>query len=190
MLATESVGHADRAADQQPLDDQQPLGEIIAESASFFFFGLLTVVASLAICLTKDIVRMAVWLFVALGAVAVIYFLLAAPFVAVIQLIVYAGGTLLLLVFGVMLTSKSPWASFKTNRSDLVAGGFISVVLAITLVSLMLCTQWPVPQAGDQVTVASLGQELLTTYLVPFEAVSVLLLVVMIAAAYLAKQEK
>ena len=155
------------------------------ETILFCAVAGLTVVCALGVCVSKNIVRMAVWLFGALGSVAILYFMLAANFIAAIQLIVYVGGTLILLVFGVMLTSKLPWARFETRRSELVAAAIVCVVLAVALIGTLLGTQWPQAQPADPQPVAVLGTELLTTYLVPFEVASVLLLVVMIGAAYL-----
>ncbi|MCH7813274.1 MAG: NADH-quinone oxidoreductase subunit J [Planctomycetes bacterium] len=157
---------------------------------TFYIFAGLTVVSALGICLSRNVVRMAIGLFATLGSIAMLYFLLAAPFLAVIQLIVYVGGTLVLLIFGVMLTAKSPWASFDVKRSELVLAGLVCVVLAAALIGIVLQTAWPTSGPTDAIPVAVIGQELLTTYLVPFEAVSVLLLVVMIGAAYLVRQEK
>jgi len=156
----------------------------------FYLVAGVTLGSGVAICVSSNIVRMAVYLFGTLGSVAVLYFLLLANFVGAIQLIVYAGGTLVLLIFGVMLTSKSPWARFDVKKIELGLAGLVSVVLAGVLIWAISGAAWPVTQ--DAVTGASVetfGQSLLTTYLVPFEVVSVLLLVVMIGAAYMARQE-
>ncbi|MHC4091446.1 MAG: NADH-quinone oxidoreductase subunit J family protein [Planctomycetota bacterium] len=156
----------------------------------FYLFAGMTVVSAAGICLSRNIVRMAVWLFAALGSVAMLYFLLAAPFLGAIQLIVYVGGTLVLLIFGVMLTSNSPWARFETRRSELLIAAAVCAVLAVAMIGLLFGTDWPVAGQTEASSVAVLGKELLTTYLVPFEAASVLLLVVMVGAAYLARPEK
>lgn len=147
--------------------------------------------SALGVCVSKNIVRMAVWLFFALFAVAILYLLLGAFFLGAIQVIVYAGGTLILLVFGVMLTSKSPWVRFESSKSELLTAFVVSGVLFVALVAVLAGANWP-PEAvnGHQATVAEIGKELLTTFLVPFEVASVVLLVVMIGAAYLARQEK
>lgn len=160
------------------------------EAAAFYMFGGLAVVSALGICVSRDIVRMAVWLFATLSSVAVLYFLLAAYFVGAVQLIVYAGGTLVLLIFGVMLTNKSPWVRWDVKRSDLVVGVVVAGLMGLALLGVVFETQWLTAEPTAPVAVATLGQELLTTYLVPFEAASVLLLVVMIGAAYLARQEQ
>jgi NADH-quinone oxidoreductase subunit J len=149
------------------------------------------VLSALGVCIAKNIVRMAVWLFVGLGSVAMLYFLLAANFLGAIQLIVYAGGTLVLLVFGVMLTSKSPWVRFDPPKIEMALAAIVCTVLAVTLCTVLAKTAWSnVERIVPGATVASLGQRLLTTYLVPFEVAGVLLMIVMVGAAYLARQEE
>ncbi|MCP4245839.1 MAG: hypothetical protein GY778_02215 [bacterium] len=177
---------AEGQADPVSMTTDHPVWHAVA----FYLFGGLAVVSAIGICLSRNVVRMAIWLFAALGSVAVLYFLLAAPFLAVIQFIVYVGGTLVLLIFGVMLTAKSPWANFDVKRGELIGAGLVCVVLAAALIGVLLHTTWPTTGPTDAIPVAVIGKELLTTYLVPFEAASVLLLVVMIGAAYLARQEK
>lgn len=160
------------------------------EALLFWIFAIAIVGSGLGVALSKNVVRMALSLFAALGAVACVYFLLAANFVGAIQLIVYAGGTLVLLIFGVMLTSKSPWVRFEPKRSEVVTAGIICILLACGLITILSSAHWPEQRpVAHGVALHSLGKELLTTYLVPFEVASVLLLVVMIGAAYLARQE-
>jgi len=162
-----------------------------AEALMFYLLAGAIVLSTLGICFSKSIVRMAVWLFFTLGTVAVLYLLLAANFVAAIQLIVYVGGTLVLLIFGVMLTTRSPWVTFQPRRSEVVGATVVGLVLFGVLTTVLTRATWP--KQAEEVygtTVANLGQELLTTYLGPFEAASVLLLLVMVGAAYLARQER
>jgi NADH-quinone oxidoreductase subunit J len=91
-----------------------------------------------------------------------------------------------------MLTSKSPWVSFSPTGGQVVAAILVAGLIAGGLCTLSLQSTWP--SAGAPLTqspeVRQVGQSLLTDYLVPFEAASVLLLVVMIGAAYLARPEK
>jgi NADH:ubiquinone oxidoreductase subunit 6 (subunit J) len=160
------------------------------EGAFFYLFGGALLVSALGVCVSRSVVRMATWLFGALASVAVLYLLLGAPFLGAIQLIVYAGGTLILLVFGVMLTSKSPFVRFECKPIEMWAAGGVAILLFAGLATVLTRTHWPAEAtsyAGASVGV--IGKELLTTYLVPFEVASVVLLVVMIAAAYLARQE-
>ena len=160
------------------------------EAVFFYVFAAATVLSGLMICAARNVVRMAVWLFFVLGSVAMMYFLLGANFLAAIQFIVYAGGTLILLIFGVMLTGRSPWVRLNVKPAEILAAGGVGIVLLVTLVAMIAVTQWPQEiGVAEGFTVGELGRGLLTTYLVPFEVVSVLLLVVMIGAAYLVRQE-
>lgn len=161
------------------------------EALLFYAVGGGAVVSAIGICVAKNVVRMAVWLFVALGSVAVLYFLLAANFLGAIQLIVYAGGTLILLVFGVMLTSKSPWVKFEPRAWELIGGGLVCLVLLVSL-GFALFRRFSVIEGGafPGVAVADLGRALMSKYLVPFEVAGVLLFIVMVGAAHLARQEK
>ena len=162
------------------------------EAIIFYLFAGILVISALAILLSKNIVRSAIWLLATLVAAAGLYLLLSANYLAAIQLIVYVGGVLVLIVFGVMLTARSPYVRFEPPPREVMLGVVVGLVLLIGLLVAML--PWPVIPAGDTsanvASVKSIGEELLTTYLVPFELVSVLLLAVMIGAAYMARPEK
>jgi len=157
----------------------------------FLFYTIAggVVLSAFGVCIARNIVRMAVWLFVGLGSVAMLYFLLAANFLGAIQLIIYAGGTLVLLVFGVMLTSKSPWVRFDPPKVELIAAGGVCLVLVVALCVVLARTVWfGVETITPGATVAAFGERLMTTYLVPFEVAGVLLMIVMVGAAHLARQ--
>ncbi len=161
------------------------------DGLAFYIFAGVALISAIGIVVSTNIVRTAVFLLGTLGSVAGLYFLLDATLLAVIQLIVYAGGTLVLIIFGVMLTSKSPWMKFSATRPQVLGAAFVAILMAIGLWTLTLRADWP--NAHPMTTppqVADAGNALLTDFLVPFEAASVLLLVVMIGAAYLARPEK
>src|SRR4051812_2585076 len=138
--------------------------------------------AGSAVCVvaSRNVVRMAVALLFTLTGVAGLYFLLNAEFLAAVQLVVYAGGTLILIVFGVMLTSKGPFSRFEPKLGEVILASSIAVILLFALVMAITRTTF----AADEMPaglypVDTLGQILLGDYLVPFEVVSVLLLAVM-----------
>lgn len=161
------------------------------DGLAFYIFAAVALASAIGIVVSTNIVRTAVFLLGTLGSVAGLYFLLDATLIAVIQLIVYAGGTLVLIIFGVMLTSKSPWMKFSATRPQVLGGVFVAILMAVGLWTLMVRADWPNPHPmSNAPQVAEVGNSLLTDYLVPFEAASVLLLVVMIGAAYLARAEK
>lgn len=168
-----------------PLSPMQPL--------LFYVFAVLTVGSAWAIVLSQNIIRMAVYLLMTLAGAAAFYFMLNAEFLAAIQLIVYAGGTLILIVFGVMLTSKNPFARLTTSHLERALAMLIAGSIAVAAVVALIHS--PVPQHDARVLsapthdhVAGLGRALLSEYLLPFELAAVLLLVVMVGAAYLARR--
>lgn len=170
-------------------DEGGPVSSSALEGIVFYVVAALAVGSAVGIVISKDIVRTAVCLLGTLGSVALIYFLLAANFLGAIQLIVYAGGINVLIVFGVMLTSKSPWIKFTPKLFDWIGGAIVFILLFASLSAAIVATDFvpagePIP---EPVAVGALGTSLLTSYLVPFELASVLLLVVMIGAAYLAR---
>ena len=157
----------------------------------FHIFALISVASAICVVVSRNIVRTAVSLLFTLVGVAGLYFLLNAEFLAAVQLVVYAGGTLILIIFGVMLTSKSPFSRFEPKLAE--------VIIAISLGSVLLFALFAgIDQArfhsqtveGATYPMDQFGQALLGDFLVPFELASVLLLVVMIGAAYLAKGRK
>ena len=160
-----------------------------AEAALFYLFGGMAALSALLLVISKNIVRSAVCLLFTLMGVAGLYFLLHAEFLAAVQLVVYAGGTLILIVFGVMLTSKSPFSRFEPKAGEVAVAIVVGSVLFGALVTAFHHYTFPTatPGATSTYPLMALGQALLGDYVVPFEIASVLLLVVMIGAAYLAK---
>jgi NADH:ubiquinone oxidoreductase subunit 6 (subunit J) len=159
------------------------------EAVLFYMVGGVAALSALGCVLFKNVVRMAVCLFGTLGAAAGLYFLMAANFLGAIQLIVYAGGTLIVIIFGIMLTSSSPKTMFNPKPVEVVVGLLACVGLFVGMTLALTRTAWGrLAAAGGDYTLARIGESLLTTYLLPFEAASVLLLAVMIGAAYLCRR--
>ncbi len=164
----------------------------------FFLFAALTLLPAFAVALSKNIVRAAASLLFSLIGVAGLYFLLHAEFLAAVQLVVYVGGTLILMIFGIMLTSKSPAHTFNPSKTETLWASAIAVAIAIPLIYLGLTTPFntrTLPFTGPAATrpsVEDLGFALLDphAFLLPFELLSILLLAVMIGAAYLAKSRR
>jgi len=110
------------------------VNEINWHTFFFLLFGLVACAASVAVVVTGNIVRMAFYLIIALGTTAGLFFLAGASFVGAMQLMIYVGGTLVLLIFGVMLTAQGPFVSMKTRRGEwvlalLVGGSLLAVLL-------------------------------------------------------------
>jgi NADH-quinone oxidoreductase subunit J len=159
-----------------------------ATAVLFYLFAAMSVGSALWVVISRNIVRTAVALLFTLVGVAGLYFLLNAEFLAAVQLVVYAGGTLILIIFGVMLTSKSPFSRFEPKLAEVVLASSVGAVLLIALIAAIVRAEFvEKPIQTDIYPMDKLGQALLGDYLIPFEIASVLLLVVMIGAAYLAK---
>jgi NADH-quinone oxidoreductase subunit J len=109
-------------------------------SVFFLLFAALTCVFALAVVMTGNIVRMAGYLIMSLGAVAGLFFLAGADFLGAAQLMVYVGGTMVLLIFGVMLTARGPFVSMKTGGGQWV----MATVLALSLLAILLQTAFSV----------------------------------------------
>jgi NADH-quinone oxidoreductase subunit J len=103
-------------------------------TALFWLFALMTGGSALGVVISRNVVRMAVSLLFTLAGVAGLYFLLNAEFLAAVQLVVYAGGTLILIIFGVMLTTKSPFSRFEPRLPEVVIAVSIAAVLLTALV--------------------------------------------------------
>lgn len=185
---------------------------------SFFFllFALLAGVFAVAVVVSGNIVRMAFYLILSLGAVAGLFFLAGADFVGALQLMIYVGGTLVLLVFGVMLTAQGPFANLRIGGiqwllSAVMAGALLFLLLTAAF-SVDDWTSRKVAQTGATATAAPTAAPLglgmmgvrvdqleqkdetlrsgMSGYLLPFEIISVHLLVVLIGAAYLARAKR
>src|SRR5271166_5984546 len=107
------------------------------EAFVFYAVAAMTGLCAVAVVVTQNIVRSATWLLFALAGTSGIFFLLGADFVGATQLIVYVGGTLVLVVFGVMLTAQGPFISLRTSAAEwamsLVVGLLLFGVLAVTV---------------------------------------------------------
>src|SRR5437588_12325951 len=92
----------------------------VTATVLFYAFALMSAASAMWVVLSRNIVRTAVALLFTLLGVGGLYFLLDAEFLAAVQLVVYAGGTLILIIFGVMLTSKSPFSRFEPKLAEVI----------------------------------------------------------------------
>lgn len=162
-----------------------------AEFILFVILATLIATAAVGVVVSQAIVRSIVWLLLCLIGIAGLYFLLGAEFLGAAQLIVYVGGTMVLLIFGGMLTSGGPFNVLKTRTSEWVVGTLIALSIFALLASASLRLAAPgFTTTAPPLSVGEIGLAFLTTHLLPFEIVSVHLLVVLIGAAYFARAKK
>lgn len=207
-------------------------------SILFYLYALIACGAAVAVVVSQSVVRMAFYLVVSLSSVAGLFFLLNADFVGATQLLIYVGGTVVLLIFGVMLTSSGPYQKIQSQPAEMVQAAVVGLAFLAVVASTVLSVDWRAnesqisrfqagehghvhaEEAGDGYnpvyvgnTARPLGAALLgvrfdkdlsigadhhhhedvnlsTGYLLPFEIVSVHLLVVLVGAAYLARAKR
>jgi NADH-quinone oxidoreductase subunit J len=188
----------------------------------FYVVATLTGLCAVAVVVTQNIVRSAAWLLFTLAGTSAIFFLLGADFVAATQLIVYVGGTLVLVVFGVMLTAQGPFITMKSSPAEWA----ITIVVGLLFLGVLVASVFSDPDlarantvrnsdAVNKTSTIAIGESLLgvedatpradmaggakgryaperqrMSYLLPFEIVSVHLLVVLVGAAYLARAKR
>jgi len=189
----------------------------------FWVIALVTAFCAIAVVVSQNIVRSATWLLFTLCGTSGIFFLLGADFVGATQLLVYVGGTLVLVVFGVMLTAQGPFITMKSSAGEWAVSGVVGLLLYAVLGVSALTASKPVetstvakyapkeslssePSNSQYPVVIGLGfsgvgvgpaheqqpsgAPVRVSYLLPFEIVSVHLLVVLIGAAYLARAKR
>lgn len=184
----------------------------------FWTIGLTTSLCAISVVVAQNIVRAAVWLLFTLAGTAGLFFLLGADFVGATQLIIYVGGILVLVVFGVMLTAQGPFIHLKSGAGEWAVSIVVGLLLYGLIAGSILLTNWEfkeqsapeedpaIARSSNDLGLALLGVEEATPvkdlsvqpgrprtrmgYLLPFEIVSVHLLVVLIGAAYLARAKR
>ncbi|MEX2604398.1 MAG: NADH-quinone oxidoreductase subunit J [Gracilimonas sp.] len=153
----------------------------------FYLFSLVTIAAAATMVFSKNIVHSAFALMFTLVGVAALYVLLYADFLAATQLLVYVGGILILILFGVMLTTQGHSFSFKTITVNLVPASILSIAAAVLLIFAFTTTDWGISAPVEHSeTVHSLGMMLMGDYVLPFIIAGVLLLIAIIGAVVMA----
>lgn len=156
----------------------------------FYLFSLLTVGSAVVMVFSKNIVHSAFALMFTLIGVATLYVLLYADFVAATQLLVYVGGILILILFGVMLTTQKFSEGLKTITVNILPASFLSAIVAALLFYVFFTTEWTIEITERNETVSDLGTMLLSDFILPFQAAGVLLLVAIIGALLMSTSSK
>ena len=161
-----------------------PIAEIV-----FWLLATFTIISASFVVLNNQLLYSAIALLFSLFGVAGLYIFLWADFIAGIQLIVYIGGINVLIIFGIMLTNKI--SSVRLSQTNVQQGvGAVVALWFMILISLVISkTPWLLTDASEPPgTVGAIGTLLLSKYLLPFEAISLLLLGALIGAALLSRE--
>jgi NADH-quinone oxidoreductase subunit J len=176
------------------------------EKALFYLMGFIALASALFIAASKNLVRNVFMFFVTLMALAGLYVLALADFIAITQIVVYVGGVLVLMIFAFMLSAKETLANLQQQPSRFLSISklpalLLAVLFFIVMVNIVLkgnFDQLPwvlkaplqknMIQPNDAMT-GNIGVNLMTHYLLPFEAISILLLMALVGAAHISRKE-
>lgn len=149
----------------------------------FWFFIAAASVSALGILLSRNVFKAALMLLSCLLSVAALFIFSFAEFVAVTQILIYAGGVLILIIFGIMLTSKLTGKPLEVKNGNVFSGMLLAIGILVILVNLFLTYPLTETSTLTPPSLQQIGVELMTTYSLPFELAGVLLLTALIGAA-------
>jgi len=160
----------------------------------FWILGALTIGSALMVILSTHPVRSILYLILTFFMISANYILMNAHFIAIVNIIVYAGAIMVLFLFVLMMLnlsqSNEPKSPVKMVAAAVIAGGSLLVVLVAAMRDSFVSASNIVSTTNQQGLVENLGKELFTTYVLPFEISSVLFISAIVGAVVLAKREK
>jgi len=156
----------------------------------FYAFAAVAAGSALYVAASRNLARAIFMLFFSLGAVAAFYGWFGADFLMIVQLLIYVGGILVILIFAMMISEHFPVEEERRSLNKDLAGFMVAGILFGLLTMVAFATPWPAPQApAVEPTASLLGGPLLTRYLLPFELAGVILLVALIGATLLTRRD-
>jgi NADH:ubiquinone oxidoreductase subunit 6 (subunit J) len=162
----------------------------VAETLAFWTLAVMLVGSALAVVLSKNLFHSVLWLALALTGTAGVFLLLEAEFLAAVQLLLYAGGVITIVVFAIVVTERLVGERITQTNRRITAGAVTALALVALVVNAIgrqpLATARP--PAGADLT-RTLGESVLTRFVLPFELLGVLMLAAMLGALYFARPE-
>jgi NADH:ubiquinone oxidoreductase subunit 6 (subunit J) len=162
----------------------------MTEQITFAGLAIVLVGSALAVVLSKNLFHAVLWLALALTGTAGVFLMLDAEFLAAVQLLLYAGGIITIVVFAIVVTERLVGERITQTNMRIGGGALIAAVLLGFIVSVVRRSPLPATRPempGDLTRV--LGQAVLTRYVLPFELLAVVMLVGMLGAIYFARPE-
>lgn len=159
----------------------------------FWFLSVVAIFSALMVITSKNPVYSVLWLIATFFAISGHYILLNAQFLAIVNIIVYAGAIMVLFLFVIMLMNLNKETEPQKNRwlkmAGAIAGGCFLLVLVAALKDTDIRQQQAMVNEGSIGLIRNLGRELFTTYVIPFEISSILFLSAMVGAVVIGKKE-
>jgi len=157
----------------------------------FWVIAAVILGSAISVVTAQNLVHAAFFMVLTFFGVSGLYVLLEADFLAVVQILIYVGAIAVLMVFGVMLTQKKDMAQTNASSSHKWLAGGIVTLLMVVLAYAVTRTPWQIiDKAAPLSTVGPIGDLLLNQFVIPFEAVGILLLVAVLGAIILTKGER
>jgi NADH-quinone oxidoreductase subunit J len=170
---------------------------MVAQNIFFYLLAAVMIGSAIAVVTTRNVVRGALYLILVFAGVSAQYLLLAAEFVAVTQVLIYIGAIMVLMLFGIMLTRAKIGQEVNLTHTNWYVGLVTAIVLAGVMGYALIDQFGDDPMPGDlqvnQVAgsnAATVSDTLFSQYLIPFEAVSVLLLAALVGAIVIARKDR
>jgi NADH-quinone oxidoreductase subunit J len=163
---------------------------LVVENVAFGALAIVMVIGGINVVTTQNVVRAALSLVVVLAGVAAIYILLAAEFVAIVQVLVYIGAIVVLFLFGIMLTRAPVGRDVGLDNDQRLVGALVALAL-LGLMGWVLADGFGRTKIPDSAIIrsAAIGDAFLGPYVIPFEVVSVLLLAALVGAVAIARRD-
>ena len=159
------------------------------EELIFYFIAALTVAGALGVVLARNVVHSALFLIVALIAVAAVFILMTAEFLAIVQVLVYGGAVTILILFAMMVT-RAKELSGPLEGPQRPFAALAAAVFMVTSIIAIVSTEWPnETEEPTVISINQIGDSLFSTWAVPFEIASLVLTVALIGAIILARSE-
>lgn len=156
----------------------------------FYIIASVIVIFSLMTVTLKNIFHSALSLIVALLGIAAIYIYLEAEFLAVVQVLIYVGAIMTLIIFAIMLTLKISDKSLKQHNQQKLISFLIALGMGMILIFVFIQIDGQIKEVSfKSPTLINIGQELLTKYALPFEVISIILLTALIGAIVISRKE-
>jgi NADH-quinone oxidoreductase subunit J len=160
-----------------------------AEALGLGGVAVLVLGASLGVVLSRNLFHSVLWLALALVGTAGLFVLLHAEFLAAVQVLLYAGGVVTIVVFAIMLTERLVGDSIRQTNRGIAAGAVVAAAVFVGIAGTILrAPRAPAAPAAD-LTTAALGRAVLTDWVLAFEVLGVLLVAALLGALYLARTE-
>jgi NADH-quinone oxidoreductase subunit J len=155
---------------------------------AFWVMAILTIFSALMVALVRDLIHAVLFLILSFVGVAGLYITLSADFVAVVQVLIYAGAISVLMLFAILLTPRSARDNARVNYSAPIAS--LAILLGIVLTYAAVETNWSKANNEFASTAREIGNALLDPYVLPFEVASVLLVVAMVGAIIIVRPDE